>query len=297
VRSGVAGLVLAIGIAAAASSPASPVQFGWTGTIAAVDPGLAAVLPAHSGIQVGARVWGWYVFESTTQDALASTTEGHYAEALLDWKMQLGIYAISHLSGGPTNAIDVVRDPFFAFYEAVDSVSAAPLLPGLTALKADLFLSSFIPGVLASDALPLTPPNLMFWDTKSAGIFQPGSGAPLIDIRLTALCTGPCPDSDQDGVLDDSDDCPFFADPLQADADGDGRGDACECGDQSGDGRVDVSDIVAINRAIFTPVLETPLCDGNNDGQCNVADIVAANVEIFSPGNTSTCARQPVPGP
>jgi hypothetical protein len=44
-------------------------------------------------------------------------------------------------------------------------------------------------------------------------------------------------------------------------------------------------------------VQESPLCDRNNDGLCNVLDIIAANVEIFSPGNTSTCARQPVPGP
>ena len=69
------------------------------------------------------------------------------------------------------------------------------------------------------------------------------------------------------------------------------------CTDQNGDGTVTVVDIVAINQAIFSPGLATPLCDGNYDGRCNVNDIIAANVEIFSPGNTSTCARQPVPGP
>jgi len=65
----------------------------------------------------------------------------------------------------------------------------------------------------------------------------------------------------------------------------------------NGDGRNTVSDLVAINVAIFNPALVTPLCDGNNDGKCDVNDIIAANTEIFSPGNTSTCARQPVPGP
>jgi hypothetical protein len=28
-----------------------------------------------------------------------------------------------------------------------------------------------------------------------------------------------------------------------------------------------------------------------------VNDILAANIEIFSPTSTSTCTRQPVPGP
>jgi hypothetical protein len=91
--------------------------------------------------------------------------------------------------------------------------------------------------------------------------------------------------------------CPFYASPDQTDTDGDGRGDACECTDQNGDGLNTVSDLLAINQAIFNPSLVTPLCDGNNDGDCNVGDILAANVEIFSPGNTSTCSRQPVPGP
>ena len=101
---------------------------------------------------------------------------------------------------------------------------------------------------------------------------------------------------DADGAGDACDNCPAHASPNAADTDHDGRGDVCECSDQNGDGRNTVSDLVAINRAIFAPALATPLCDGNNDDLCNVNDIIAANIEIFSPGNTSTCARQPVPG-
>jgi hypothetical protein len=104
-------------------------------------------------------------------------------------------------------------------------------------------------------------------------------------------------DGDFDSVGDACDRCLHFASANNADTDTDGRGDACECTDQNGDGRNTVSDLLAINRAIFNPALATPLCDGNNDGLCNVIDIVAANIEIFSPTNTSTCARQPVPGP
>jgi hypothetical protein len=108
---------------------------------------------------------------------------------------------------------------------------------------------------------------------------------------------GTLADRDGDGIPDARDDCPYFANPAQTDTDHDGRGDACECGDQNGDGRNTVADLIAINLAIFNPALVTPLCDANNDGQCNVTDIIAANIEIFSPTNTSTCARQPVPGP
>jgi YD repeat-containing protein len=103
-------------------------------------------------------------------------------------------------------------------------------------------------------------------------------------------------DGDGDRLGNDEDNCPFFASADTADADADGRGNPCECGDQNGDGRVNVSDLIAINLAIFNPVLVTPLCDANNDGRCNVSDIISANIEIFSP-NSSTCARQPAPGP
>jgi len=125
-------------------------------------------------------------------------------------------------------------------------------------------------------------------------IISNGGGIEVDDLQYGAGSVG---DSDADGVLDFRDNCPYYANPDQRDTDGDGRGDACECTDQNGDGRNTVADLVAINSAIFNPALATPLCDGNNDGKCNVNDIIAANVEIFSPGNSSTCARQPIPGP
>jgi hypothetical protein len=116
---------------------------------------------------------------------------------------------------------------------------------------------------------------------------------------FTAGCPPPPPivlDSDGDGIPDDEDNCPRYGTAVLTDTDLDGRGDECECGDQNGDGRNTVADIVAINQAIFNPSQATPLCDGNNDDLCTVADIVAANNEIFSPTSTSTCRRQPVPG-
>jgi hypothetical protein len=128
-----------------------------------------------------------------------------------------------------------------------------------------------------------------------------GTGTPVTPQGLpaagpTITVTG-APDRDGDGIPDASDNCPWFANPNQLDTAGTGRGNACRCGDQNGDGRVNVLDLIAINVAIFNPLQITALCDGNNDGLCNVNDIVAANVEVFSPGHTATCSRQPVPGP
>jgi hypothetical protein len=129
----------------------------------------------------------------------------------------------------------------------------------------------------------------------AGGSAAPASDGP--DLDGDGLCNLGDPDDDGDSVLDAADNCPFYATPNVADTDGDGRGNACECTDQTGDGRNDVLDLLAINRAIFSPALAGPLCDGNNDGLCDVNDIVAANIEIYSPTNTSTCARQPIPGP
>jgi hypothetical protein len=237
------------------------------------------------------------VFESTTADTVASPTDGQYPGAIVDWQVRLGIYSFDRDPASALNGIDVVRDPLFAFYQALAGVRATPPLPGLGALDADVLLSSLGRSPLATDALPLSPPDLAAWDTALAGLFQPGSDTPLIDIELTAFCAGPCPDSDGDAIADASDTCPFFPDPDQADSDSNARGDACECGDQNGDARVNVRDLIAINLATFRPSLVSALCDTNKDGLCNVSDIVGANAEIFSPGNTSICARQPLPGP
>ena len=169
---------------------------------------------------------------------------------------------------------------------------------GLGTLKG-LFFDN---GVIGRDALyeSRNPGSLYHWRARlrsrsplfgrSRWVSLPGNAPSEADFRVFS-------DNDGDGINQAADLCPFYAQTTQSDTDGDARGNECECGDQNGDGQNTVSDIVAINTAIFNPALATPLCDANGDGNCNVSDIVAVNIDLFSPTNSSTCVRQPVPGP
>jgi hypothetical protein len=113
------------------------------------------------------------------------------------------------------------------------------------------------------------------------------------DIRVfTSDCVN---DGDCDGILDADDNCPGLRTSNVDDADRNGIGDECECGDQNGDGTVDVMDLLAINAAIFTPGLATPLCDTNDDDLCDVQDILGANAKVF--GAPAYCASYPTPVP
>lgn len=110
-------------------------------------------------------------------------------------------------------------------------------------------------------------------------------------------CAGDTCDEDVDGdqVMNANDNCPSFSNPSQADSDGNGIGDACECGDQTGDGTVNVLDILGINAAILGNVSASPLCDANMDGRCDVSDMMGVNKKIG--GSPVYCSRYPPPGP
>jgi hypothetical protein len=109
-----------------------------------------------------------------------------------------------------------------------------------------------------------------------------------VDSRVDANC---------DGVADvPVDKCPFLSEWDQAaDTDGDCaiaarcRGDECECGDSTLDGRTTVADIVETNVEIFSGQFHI-IADSNSTLSINVSDLVATNVEIFNP-DSSTCRQ------
>src|SRR5262249_38396906 len=113
------------------------------------------------------------------------------------------------------------------------------------------------------DAVENTNPSAAHGDVAIANCtaytfgHSAGSGpvlqASVENLNQFSACTDPA-DIDCDGIANALDECPYYAgNAVHADVDLNGRGDACECGDQDGDGRLTVSDIVAVNQAIFIP--------------------------------------------
>lgn len=90
-------------------------------------------------------------------------------------------------------------------------------------------------------------------------------------------------DSDSDGVPDSQDNCPFVSNADQADSGGlgfgntpDGIGNACQCGDVTGEGQANDTDAVFIKRqalGLAAPLFLVPdNCDVNGDGRCSGID-------------------------
>ncbi len=69
-----------------------------------------------------------------------------------------------------------------------------------------------------------------------------GAGsAPIVDLGAYEF-----DDRDGDAISGGGDNCPFVANPGQTDANANGRGDACECGDANDDGLVAAADVAAL---------------------------------------------------
>ncbi|MGH2901648.1 MAG: thrombospondin type 3 repeat-containing protein, partial [Solirubrobacteraceae bacterium] len=107
---------------------------------------------------------------------------------------------------------------------------------------------------------------------------------------------GPPPDLDLDGIPDTTDNCPFEANPGQADGGGVvGVGDACECGDLGTNGQVGDDDVTSLRNWLARAPVAVPAlqrCSVRGGIECDVADFATLQRARLGlqPGVAQSCA-------
>jgi acyl-homoserine lactone acylase PvdQ len=178
------------------------------------------------------------------------------------------------------------------------AIAGAPIAPFSRVYCGDGVLAACRAAVTASLAAAVQSlgPNPATWDANEVGDhiqFAAAGTASVPDMQWVNRPTfqqvveyrldAQSPDTDGDGRNDDADNCPFVANPGQEDSGGiatttpDGIGDACQCGDVTGNGIVNGQDANAIQRhgigALPNPLFAVPgNCDVTGNGQCNGQD-------------------------
>jgi hypothetical protein len=136
---------------------------------------------------------------------------------------------------------------------------------------------------VAIEGLPICN-RLSFW--YPTRYFLDGGLLQNQDVRSS------CYDADLDGIANELDNCPNVANEDQLDRGGidttapDGIGDACQCGDVSGNGIVNGQDANAIKRHGLglepNPIFAVPgNCDVSGNGECNGQDANAVKREAL----------------
>jgi hypothetical protein len=220
-----------------------------------------------------------YSFAASAPDSDADPASGEY-EAVISGRFTSGASGATAWNlDPPANGIEVENAPGFDRYEldgdfVWDQSTPPPTPPYETDFDLDIVLNDSTGAAFSSDELPPFPIELQGFDYAVLYLSEPSLTLEIDRMEIDA--------------------CPYYSTTNNVDTDANGIGDECECGDQTGDGSVDVLDLIAINRAIFTPALVTPLCDTTNDGLCDVRDLIGANLKIF--GRPAYCSRYPPPG-
>jgi hypothetical protein len=209
---------------------------------------------------------------------------------------------------GPTGGISIVSPEANASFV---SGQAVPITVTAVDFSATEIVAHWIYGSAwsASESVSLTTPTTVPVAEEIVTI-QVAALDALGDSRQASVNVRVQRDSDGDTTPDVADNCPHFASVNVRDSNADGIGDACQCGDLdgpgwSGNGRVDVRDLVAVNACIFSASCDgdpqvpgrqapTPHADANKDGRIDVSDLIALNAAIFG-ACMPVCTAYPVP--
>ncbi|HKY06936.1 MAG TPA: PEP-CTERM sorting domain-containing protein, partial [Candidatus Binatia bacterium] len=145
-----------------APAGASPITFSFSGTLVFVDPSLSGTFSP------GQTISGTYTFESTTPDSDPGNPNfGGYPGANTNLSFVAGSYTGSF--GGPAfNATNVglsFPGPFDVYQ--VNIPLAGPNVGSATPFQFALDIRDLDQTALASDALPLTPPDLALFETRA----------------------------------------------------------------------------------------------------------------------------------
>jgi len=177
------------------------------------------------------------------------------------------------------NASDPTPDTDGSFYASAVDLSAPPYQDSGSGVLARITISALAPGI---SPLTISSPTLTdvngqpIGDTDGNGIFEGSVFNAQIAIDR------PCPgDSDGDGILDPSDNCPLVYNPDQTDTDGDGIGDPCD-DDDDDDTVPDATD--------NCPLDANPgQADTDGDGIGDACDLdVTLGIDANPSGNTAT---------
>ena len=280
---------LATALCLATAASAAPSTFAFSGTVT-----------SPPGPYEGMRVTGSYTFAGGTTRACFTDSLGdrvcYYRNAVTSFVVAVPAAGLSFSEaqlGSGLSYITVIDSvcrlpPSYDSY-AVSISSAAG--------DAEITLQGAC-DELHSAALPLTTPVF----TLTSGQVQLTISGVMLSATLGSPVLIDPFDYDADGFADAIDNCQFVANATQADTGGvgagsapDGIGDACQCGDVSGNGLVTTADAKLIALSLLVPpmaVLAMPqLCDVEGNPGCSTADAAIVSRAILVP---ATAALQQV---
>lgn len=143
-----------------------------------------------------------------------------------------------------------------------------------------------------ADAMSVSLADASFGPAATVGV---PISSPVYELgAFTTAFLLPGSDRDHDGVADAEDVCPHAWDPDQSDSGGvgsgsppDGTGDACQCGDVSGDGRVTLADALLMRRSLLVPSATTlprpERCDVGGSIGCTLTDAALVQRALLQP--------------